>query len=58
MKPRTEEELKKALRKITRREDGGAHEDLTRSALARLALRLMQERDAIMQIYVDELHHG
>jgi hypothetical protein len=44
MKMRTESELQKALRKIARREDGGAHEDLTRAALARLVLRLMAER--------------
>jgi hypothetical protein len=47
MKKRTEAELKKELRKIERRRDyPGDFPNLDRAALARLVLKLMEERNA------------
>jgi hypothetical protein len=46
MKKRTEAELQKALRKIARNRCADEHSDLSRPALARLVLKLMEERNA------------
>ena len=50
MKKRTEAELQKALRKIARNRCADEHSDLSRPALARLVLKLMEDRDSAVEI--------